>query len=629
MKTKTTLLLLTVVVALGVYIKFYESKRPNTVEARQQAERMVNLDREKLDGIVIQNGDDTIELRRQDRKWRIEAPFKDQADSAAIENFLADLDGWQKYDTIPAKEIAKDKSRLDEFGLSKAKLRLKLLGKDMPPEIVFGSDAAFEGKMYVRFEGTNDVFVAAQTVRTDISKKPEEFRDKKLTDLTTAQVTRALLKTAVGEMELEKKADHWEIVKPLRARGDNQKIGDLLAQITTSHIEQFVAEDRGDLRPYGLAEPRGSITLFAADDKSGRRDDTDSSRREQGQMLQIGGVPEKAKDQVYVRFTARNAVYTLSKKIEEVLATKPSDLRDRHLVRIDTNILDRMTIDSAGNGKTVLARQGESWTIASRNNQPANSGEVNRLLDLLKNEQVTKFVEDVASDLPKYGLDKPQLQLTLSSFASENTAETVAGEHPFATIAFGKNDGDNVYARLGDEPFVVAVRRTLLDNIFTDPLQWQELAIFHFKPEEVHKFSVVTDREAALLRNANKEWMRVNGSEPINQVNVQSLLNTLTVLHAVRWTGVTTPAHAFEKPQITITFATSPDDKNTHKLVIGGPAGDGMWFARTDDREGTFVISNPDLSALRLPLGATPAASPSLAGSVTPAPPTASPSPKL
>ena len=130
---------------------------------------------------------------------------------------------------------------------------------------------------------------------------------------------------------------------------------------------------------------------------------------------------------------------------------------------------------------------------------------------MLKNEQVTKFVEDVASDLPKYGLDKPQLQLTLSSFASENTAETAAGEHPFATIAFGKTDGDNVYARLGDEPFVVAVRRTLLDNIFTDPLQWQELAIFRFKPEEVHKFVVVTDREAALVRNASKEWTWVNG----------------------------------------------------------------------------------------------------------------------
>jgi len=604
MKTKTTLLLLAAVVALGVFIK-YESQKPGTDEARQRAQNMVNFEREKLDGIVIQNGDDKIELRRQDRKWRIEAPFKDQADSGAIENLLADLEGWQKFDTIPAQEIEKDKSRLDEFGLSKAKLRLKLLGKEMPPEIVFGGDAAFEGKMYVRLEDTSAVFLAGQTVRTDISKKPEDFRDRKLTDLTTAQVTRVLLKTAAGEMELEKKADHWEIVKPLRARGDDQKIGDLLAQVTTASIQQFVAEDRGDLHPYGLAEPRGSVTLFTAEDKG-------------GQMLQIGGIPEKEKDQVYVRFAARNAVYTLPKKIEDILGTKPSDLRDRHLVRVDMDILDRITIDAAGKGKTVLARQAESWTIASRNNQPANSGEVNRLLDLLRNEQVTKFVEDVASDLPKYGLDKPQLQITFSSFASENTAETTAGEHPFATVAFGKAQGDNVYARLGDEPFVVAVRRALLDSVFTDPLQWQELAIFKFKPDDMHKLSVVTDHESALVRNAKKEWEWVKGNEPINQVNVQSLLNTLTGLRVVRWIGTTTSAHAFEKPQITITFTTSPDDKNTHKLVVGGPVGDGMWFARTDERDGTFVISNPDLNAMRLPLVATPAVSPTPAAAGTP-----------
>jgi Domain of unknown function (DUF4340) len=612
MKTKTTLLLLIVAVAVALWIKFYESKGPNTEEAKRQAGNVVNFERDALDGIVIQNGDDRIELKKQDQKWRLEAPFKDQADRGAVENLIADLDGWEKFDSIPANEIAKDKSKLDEYGLSKGKLKLKLLGKDAPPEITFGNDAAFQGKLYVRVGDTGDVVIAAQSVRNDIAKKPEDFRDRKLTDLTTAQVVRALVKTAVGEMELEKKADHWEIVKPLRARGDDQKINDLLAQITTAQIQQFVAEDRGDLRPYGLAEPRGSVTLFAVDDKT-------------GQTLQIGGVPEKEKEQVYVRFTTRNAVYTLPKKIEEMLALKPADLRDRHLVRIDTNILDRITIESAGKGKTVLGRKDENWMIISRNNQPANSSEVNRLLELLKAEQVTKFVEDVASDLPKYGLDKPQLQMTFSSFASENTPESTAGEHPFATIAFGKIDSDNVYARLGDEPFIVTVRRSLLDNISADPSQWQELAIFRFKPDEVHKLTVTTDRESALVRNDKKEWTWVKGTEPIDTVNVRSLLNTLTVLRAVRWTGATTPAHGFDKPQVTITFTTSPDDKSVHKLVVGAAAGEGMWFARTDEREGTFVMSNPDLNAFKLPLVALPSPSPAASPAGTPA---ASPSPK-
>src|SRR6202011_1857909 len=173
-------------------------------------------------------------------------------------------------------------------------------------------------RMYVRFENSKDAFVADQSVRKAIEKKPEDFRDRKLTDLIVTQVSRVVLKTAAGEMELQKKGDHWEIVKPLRARGDDQKIGDLIAQVTTAHIQQFVADDRGDLHPYGLAEPRGSVTLFAQDDKPGAP----------GQTLQIGSVPEKEKEHVYVRFSPRGFVYALPKKIEELLNTKPNDLRD-------------------------------------------------------------------------------------------------------------------------------------------------------------------------------------------------------------------------------------------------------------------------------------------------------------
>ncbi len=397
MKTRTTILLLIVVLALAAYIKYYESQQLNTAEAIQHRQNVVNFDRPKITGIVIQNGDDKIELKWEDKRWRIEAPFKDQADAGVVYNLLTSLEEWQKWNTTSAEEINKNKERLDESGLSKAKLRLKLLGTDAPPEILFGNDAALEGKIFVRLADKNDVFLTDQSVRNIISKKPEEFRDKKLIGLTTAQIGRVILKTPMGEMEFKKDGEFWEIVKPLRARGDNQKIADLLAQLTTARIEQFVADDRGDLQPYGLAEPRGSITIFIAEDKSSPSSVTGA---DQGQLLQIGGNPESAKEQVYVRSASRHAVYTLPKKIEEILATKPTDLRDRHLLRFENDILDRITIEG-GQDKTVLARKEENWTIVNKNNQPAYTSEVKRMLDLLKNEQVTKFVDDVASDLPK------------------------------------------------------------------------------------------------------------------------------------------------------------------------------------------------------------------------------------
>jgi hypothetical protein len=623
MNWRTTLILGAVVLAVFAYLRFFEMKQPSTEEAKRQAQNVVNFDRSKVDGVIIQNGDEKIEIRRRENKWRIETPIKDLADGALVENLLSDLETWQKEGTIPAKDIDADKSKLNEYGLNRPKLKLKLIGSDRPPEILFGKDAALEGRMYIRFDNSKETFLARQSVKKDIDKKAEEFRDKKLTDLTTAQVRRIALKTPAGEMELEKKGDHWDIVKPLRARADDEKVGDLIAQITTARIQQFVTDDHGDLRPYGLAEPRGSIMLFSQEGKKDQKVEIADSikvfgREDKGQMLQIGSVPEKEKDQTYVRFAPRGSVYTLPRKIEEVLNAKPADLRDYHLVRVDTNVLDRITIDVPGKGKTVLARKDGNWTIANKNNVPADSGAVRRLINALQNERVTKFVEDVASNLPKYGLDKPRLQLTFSSFASENTAETKAGEQPFATLAFGKDDGDNIYARLTDEPFVVAVRRGLVNQIPNDALQWQELSVFKVKPDQIHRLSVTADKELSLERGENNQWHWLKGTGQIDGANLQSLLNTLSTLHAVRWLGAMKPQDGFEKPQLTLAFTTSPDDKASHKLVVGAGANDGTWCAHVEGREGTFVISNSDLNSLRLPLVAQPSPTPSLTPSATP-----------
>ena len=609
MKWKATLVLLIITAGVFAYLLLVERKASNTADAAREAQNVINFSRDKISGIVIQNGDDKIDIRRHDDKWRLETPIKDQADTSAVNDVLADLENWQKDATISAKEMDADKSKLSDYGLAQPKLRLKLSGENAPSEIFFGKEGALEGKMYVRFANSKETFLVSQSVKKAIEKKAEDFRDRKLTDLIMAQVVRVVLKTAAGEMELQKKADHWDIVKPLHTRADDQRVGDLIAQVTTARIQQFVADDKGDLHPYGLTEPRGSITLFTQDDKPGAP----------GQMLQIGGVPEKEKEQVYVRFASRGFVYTLPKKIEELLNAKPDEVRDRHLVRIDTKILDRVTIDAPGKGKTVLARKNENWTVASHNNAPANSSEAQRLIDTMQNEQVTKFVEDVASNLPKYGLDKPQLTVTFSSFASENTAETKAGEQPFASVAFGKIEGDNVYARVGDEPFVVTVRRTLLDQIPTDPLRWQDSTIFNFKPEQIHRVTVKTDKQSELVRGANNQWTWVKGSEPINQANMQSLVTDLAGLHAASWIGATLPGHGLDKPQLVVTFTTSPDDKAMHKLTIGGTAPNGNWFAKVDEREGTFAISGTDLNTLKLPLAGQPSPTPG---------PTATPTPK-
>jgi hypothetical protein len=163
----------------------------------------------------------------------------------------------------------------------------------------------------------------------------------------------------------------------------------------------------------------------------------------------------------------------------------------------------------------------------------------------------------------------------------------------------------------------VAVRRGLLDQISPDPVRWQELSIFKFKPEQIHRVSITTDKELSLERDQNNQWRWLKGTGTINQANMESLLNTLSNLYAVRWLGPKTPQQGFEKPQLVVAFATSSDNKTAHKLTVGAQNNDGTLFARMDGRDDTFAISNSELNKLKLPLEQQATASPSPTTGVT------------
>ena len=104
MRFRTTLILFVLALAIGLFIKFYESKRPNTQEANRRAQNVINFERDKIDGIVIQNADERIELKRSDKKWRLESPVKDLADGSVELQVMGDADEVESF----IKEIAEE-----------------------------------------------------------------------------------------------------------------------------------------------------------------------------------------------------------------------------------------------------------------------------------------------------------------------------------------------------------------------------------------------------------------------------------------------------------------------------------------------------------------------------------------
>jgi len=619
MKFKNTLLLLVVASAIFAFIYFWENKQPTTEESAKNAGRVVQFDRDKISAITVKNTDTQIDLRKEKNdSWVMDKPVKDYADTLAVSQLFTAAESLKSSDTVGDAKNGASQEQLKEFGLASSETRLTFTGDGQPKEIIFGKDAAVEGKSYAKLEGSNLVYIIGNDLKSQITKKVDEFRDHKLTELVATKADKVTFKTSAGEIELEKKKDrHWELSKPLKARGNDQRIGDIVSQIANAKVESFVA-DSSNLGSFGLQEPRATVTIH-------------EEENDQPAVLQIGKPLEKDTTKIYVKLASRASVLVAPKSLDNLVATKPNDLRDRNLARIEPDIVDRMTIESPGKEKIVLARKGESWVRKDGDKDvPVNVAAAKRLLSELQTQQVTDFVADLATELPKYGLDQPAVKITLSSYLSENTPEAKAGERPILSVLFGKTEGPNVYAKLDDEPFVVSVSKGILDYAMTDPLQWQELYIYKNKPEDITSVEVAHEGQPTLSveLNKDKKWTLAKGEGKLDEINVKSLVNTLSTLHAVRWAGAITPEFGLDKPRLTVSFKTSKD--TTGKLLIGAKTPDELEFASAEGLTGAFALSHPDVSALDLPLIEKPPGTPGFAparDTPKPTPPAPAPAP--
>jgi hypothetical protein len=243
MKLRNTLILLIVAVGLFAYIWFVDKNRQTTREAMEHGRDVVQLDRDKINAISIQNPEGRIELRKNGANvWQLDEPVKDRADSMAVTQLLTSIEMLKTRRGHRRGREGRGQKPDQRFRRLETRDADQVYGPGKTVELLIGKDSAVEGKVYARLEGSNTVYVISNDLKNQATKKPDDFRDRKLTNLSTTQVKKVTIKRGAEELELDKKNEHWSIVKPLKARGDDSKIGDLVSQTTTAHIETFVSD---------------------------------------------------------------------------------------------------------------------------------------------------------------------------------------------------------------------------------------------------------------------------------------------------------------------------------------------------------------------------------------------------
>ena len=445
-------LAITAIAFLAIYEPLTRSTREEVAATRQG--RVLHLDPSKVREIRISTGASKFEIKRLGNGWELGTKPKDRADSALVERVLIAAAGMRYFDRIAGQEFKAD-SELSDYGLRNPKRTIEFDGDDSTT-LFLGKDAVTEERIYVRTNGSRDVFLVSDELLKLAFRDAADFRDRRLSDLSPDQVDRVIVRRQGGEIELLRDATGWQIVKPLRALADERKMDDFLKQLLGQRILEFVAEDSGDLSVYGIAEGRDEITFYAEG----------SSRH---QTLRLG---TDASGTLFGQFTARDSVYRLPPETLQLLRISPEVLRDRRLLPLNLDIVDMIRIRTPAK-EFSLRREGDGWVVKDGAiERPASAAAVRTLADAVSMAKVSAYDTVADGKFAAFGLERPRCTVAFFSVLSENTPETRAGEQLIASVTIGKSENGRLFVQIGETPEVLAVPEAILNAIPLDPAAW-------------------------------------------------------------------------------------------------------------------------------------------------------------
>ena len=144
MSLRRILALLVLVAALGTYLYVYELPQ---AEKEGKKDKLLAVDKDAVTGISLVFPDRQIDLRKDDKGWRLVKPLAAPADDSAVKGLVTTIADAEIQKTID--ELPQD---LASFGLDKPDPTVTLTLKDgtQTAPLAVGKNTAIGGKTYAR-----------------------------------------------------------------------------------------------------------------------------------------------------------------------------------------------------------------------------------------------------------------------------------------------------------------------------------------------------------------------------------------------------------------------------------------------------------------------------------------------
>jgi hypothetical protein len=400
---------------------------------------------------------------------------------------------------------------------------------------------------------------------------PADTRDRVFAGLESDKIDEISVGAESGERTtLRKEGEAWQLTAPLTSKADAAEVASITSNLASLAISRVVDENPADLKEYGLDAPRVEVEFKATGDET------------YGTPHRLLVGPKSATGELFAKREGENRVLLIPGYMESIFNRSTFNLRDKAIVSLQRDKIDRITISMAG-AAIELAKDGTDWRLIRPVEAPADSVAVEGLISRLSTVQMKSIVAEqgTPADLSKYGFDRPRSTVTLGGTT--------------ASLIVGGQAGDDVYVRDGSRPLIATAESALLTDLQKGVDEYRRKEVLAFRGYSGDRLEVTRDGQTIVFEKVAAEgqpekWRRTspNAGDP-EPMNMDSLLSKLESLRATSFRN-STAGTGLDKPPVTV-YARSDQGKKEERVAFApGPAAGTDVYVAVPGQPGALVI---------------------------------------
>ena len=420
-----------VLIVLVGYLYFFEMRKES--EKAKKENIFPTINEGQINEIILKYPSSTVVCQKDGGSWFILKDSKRfKADDKVIGSVIENISKI-KIDKVASETL----TDLSEFGLVTPEAEVIAKTPEKEYRILIGGESPVGSGKYIQVDKDSRILVVSRSsVWEFLSNSANDLRDKQVLSLNEGKIKRIRFKWKDSSFEIERNNGSW-IGKdiPDYVDIDQSRVWAILRTFVNLKIDNFENDEPNNLAAYGLDKPIAEIDLF-----------------QYGKPVRVSFGNKKESGDYYVKLDLDNSAYSISEFVLRQIPESVNDIRVRRIVKLDAEEVRGVEINR-GDNKISILKEGNKWKLGGDNSKKVDESKVGELIADIGSLEVEEFVDDNPKDLTSYGLDKPEIVLTVLEADKKKT------------LLFGKKENKKVYAKLADGKPVYLVGGDILSKI--------------------------------------------------------------------------------------------------------------------------------------------------------------------